>query len=430
MQLVRTLKHKVGSDLSITLISNVSIVILNSVSGILIARLLGPEGRGEFVAAIAWAAIISVVVQIALPQALTYCTALNPQTAGDIFMTAGAIWLLQSVIAVVAGNIAVTFALSQSQALETTQLYLLSVPFTVLSTYLTTIAQGLKRFSLMSLLRLGGTASYILCALVGTLLVIQSAIILIAILLAFQITATLASIGLFWKLIRPAGVVRRSTAGKLIRYGFKSYWGSLAWMANSRLDQLIMSVVVALDQLGQYSIAVAYSGLLFPISGAFATLLFPSVSAGNTQDGRHKIWRTLGMNTVVTFWGSVVLGFASPILIPLLFGPEFVDAIPVAVILLVGTLFLGNIYVLSDGLRGLGLPFQASLGGVVGTVIMVIGLLFFLPPFGIMGAATVSVLSYASVTVTLLAFLMRHGVVVNTNTSATSQPSMEDVSVE
>src|SRR5437762_3877248 len=90
-------------DLAGTAGANISIAVLSSVAGILAARLLGPEGRGELAAAIVWAGIIGVLASMGLPQALTYFTAQQPAAIGQIFVTTLAIWACQSALSLVVG---------------------------------------------------------------------------------------------------------------------------------------------------------------------------------------------------------------------------------------------------------------------------------------------------------------------------------------
>jgi O-antigen/teichoic acid export membrane protein len=422
MLVIYKLKRSLSSGFSATLAANLGIVVLNSVSGIMVARLLGPEGRGEFAAAVVWTAIVSIIVQIALPQALTYYTAREPEAVGNIFITTCAIWIIQSLAAVLIGQVMISLVLSQAQPqiLDITRMYLISAPFMMLSTYISTIAQGLKRFQLFSAVRLSGSLPYFLSALAGSFFQVNNAYTLLLMMLVLQVLVSFGAVLVFWLKIRPSGHVQLALARNLLKYGFKSYWGSLSWMANSRLDQLIMSVLVSLDDLGQYSVAVAYAGILFPVAGAFAMMLFPSVSSASDADGRREIWRTLKMNLSITALGIVFLGIAGPVVIPLLFGESFTAAVSPALVLLVGTVLLGSNYVLSDGLRGLGFPLQPSLAEIIGTVVTVIGLIVFVPMFGIMGAAYVSVLSYGSVTITLLAFLVHNSSMAGARFSDTS----------
>src|SRR5437868_7402069 len=100
-------QSRVIRDFAGTAGTNVSIAVLSSVAGILAARLLGPEGRGELAAAIVWAGMIGVFASTGLPQALTYFAAQEPGAIGRIFYTTLAIWACQSAISLALGWLAV-----------------------------------------------------------------------------------------------------------------------------------------------------------------------------------------------------------------------------------------------------------------------------------------------------------------------------------
>ncbi len=390
--------------------ANLLIAISGTVAGIIAARLLGPSGRGELAAATAWAGILSVIATLGLPQAITFYTARSPARLGDIFSASLFLLAIQGCVIVAGGWMAATLILGQFQpaALPAVQIYLFSVPFSLLVTYLSTMAQGLNRFGLFNGLRVGSAAAYPLVMILGLLLGVHDAKSIVALMLGAQIIAATIATVIFVARNRPTIRIRKTQIWELLRYGLKSYWGSLSWMANARLDQLIMSAFVDLGQLGLYAVAVSYSTVLFPLSGAFAMVLFPRVAGEPGKAAEKTIRRALRTNLIVSSAGALVLAIISPFLLPLLFGVEFNGAVMPSIILLVAIVILGFNYVLSDGLRGMGHPGTTSIAELVGAAITVIGLLLFLPILGIYGAALVSVLSYAIVALVLYLSFWRY----------------------
>ncbi len=86
----------------------------------------------------------------------------------------------------------------------------------------------------------------------------------------------------------------------------------------------------------------------------------------------------------------------TPTLLPLLFGPEFTAAVPMALVLLAANVPLSTTIVLSSGLQGDGAPLIPSIAEGIALVITVVGLIVLLPPLGGMGAAIVSLAAYSS----------------------------------
>ena len=397
-------RGKSARDFASTAASNFSILIFSTVGGVLAARILGPAGRGEFAAAIVWAAILGVVVSLGFPQALTYFTARNPRMVGAIFYSSITMWLVQSTVGLVVGWVAASELLSRYQpaAVDAVRIYLFSIPFSLLTNYLSTMAQGLKRFGLFNTFRIASGAGYPLSLILACVTGIEKAPATLLILLVMQIVIAFAALAVFFLKVNPRGRFDKKLSRQIVGYGFKSYWGNLSWLANGRLDQFIMSAVIGLDQLGLYAVAVSYATITFPLSGSFAMVLFPNVAASDREHAIEKVKRVIKINLLSTGGSALFLALACPLILPLLFGADFSNSVKPALILIGGTVLLGSNYVLSDGLRGLGKPLVPSIGEAFGLVVTIVGLFIMIPRYGIIGAAWVSVISYGIVLIILI----------------------------
>lgn len=403
-QVSQILRNPSVRDFALTAGSNFSIALFSAVGGILAARLLGPGGRGILAAATVWAGILSTLISLGLPQALTYFTAREQDQIGSIFATALVLWGGQSVAALLLGWLAINLFLvpSQPEAIAAVRVYLFSVPCSLLVTYLSTMAQGLRRFRLFNGLRIASASGYMISLVVAFLFKWQEPLKIVIAMLLIQVVIALGAVFLFVAKVHSSGYFTRQWSCNLIKYGLRSYWGNLSWMANARLDQFIMSAFVSLPELGIYSVAVSYATVLFPLSSAFAMVLFPRVANGQDDNVFTKITRTAKLNLVVSLAGALFLGGTCSFVLPWLFGEEFQPAIAPALILLAGTVILGVNYVLSDGLRGLGRPLLPSIAETVGVLVTVLGLLWSLPRMGIWGAAWSSLFSYGMVLFVLI----------------------------
>jgi len=193
----------------------------------------------------------------------------------------------------------------------------------------------------------------------------------------------------------------------LLKYGARSYIAGLSWIANARIDQFIMSFSISASQLGIYAVAVSYAGVLFPILGALANVLFPHIAGVKPQIAVRKIWNALSVTLLLGIMGATILAILAPWGIPWLFGEAFYASVPPTRLLLIGSIFLGGNYVLGDGLRGLNKPGLPSIGETIGLVATISGLLILLPSMGIMGAAWTSLASYSIVFIILILMLVR-----------------------
>lgn len=384
---------------AITAFANGVIALSGGLGGILAARLLGPEGRGELAAAVVWAGVLTVVVSLGIPQALTFFVARDAKAIGTIFRVTLFVWTMQSIASFVLGcGMLGILEKLQPKATEVVRIYLFSIPFSMLITYLSTMAQGLRKFALFNILRMAASVAYLLGVVLAIFLKSGSALEVVRLLLLFQVATACLCLIVFVFCVKPKGNFEPARISPMLRYGINSYWGSLAWMANGRLDQFIMSMFVSLESLGYYAVAVSYATFLFPLAGIFAMVLFPNVAAApSIEEAKEKINSAFKSTLLTLGMGALVFGGVAPWLLPGLFGAPFSISIVPAIILLFGTILLGCNYVLSDGLRGMGYPLDPSYAELIGMIFTVVGLLVLLPSLGIMGAAFTSVASYALV---------------------------------
>lgn len=400
----RVVDTKYASDLLLTSSSNLAITLMGAISGILTARILGAAGRGELASAVVWAAILGALATLGLPQALIYISARSTDYVEEILTTTLALMFMQSAVTCIAGYFLVDllFDASKSSTRFVVKLYLASIPLNLITTYLSTIAQGMQNFRLSNGIRFMAAFGYFFAIILAAMFGWSNSKFIISLALTMQFMVAGVSLIVFIKILPWRPSFNRVLARDLLQYGLKSYMGSLSWLANARVDQFVMSLVLNTRDIGYYAVAVSYASLLFPMSGAFASTIFPRIAKSQANEAHRTIISALKINTAVATLIAIIMFLAGPLIIPFVFGAEYQYSVLPSSILLPGTVVLGCNYVLSDGLRGLGFPGKVSFAEFIGLVITIIGLILFLPPFGILGAATVSLICYSIVLISLL----------------------------
>lgn len=379
-------------------------------ASILAARLLGPQGRGQLAAIVVWVALAATLGDLGISQACSYYSAKRPREAGMITGTA---------IALSIAAAAILLALFQPfgsrifgrELAGAARFYLFSVPVSMATTCLTTMMLGLGYFRRFNLIKMVQAAGYL--AGIGSAWAMGSADVggILNGILFFQVVAAVAA------LCCAVTVVPFATWGasvamarELLSYGFRTYAGNLFWLANGRLDQALLAWLAPIQDLGVYAVAVSYSGLLFGISGAVATVTFSRAArARSVEAGRLELWRGLRLLGALTLPLAAVMAWLSRYAITTVYGKAFADACLPANILLLGGLFLGVNYVSSNCMRADGRPGSPGLAEAGGLIVTVAALPFAIPRWGITGAAWVSVASYAVTAVTLAVLWMLRG---------------------
>src|SRR5438105_759149 len=95
--------RRLGHHGVVSLIVSLAIQGLNVTSGVLLARSLGPTGRGELAAVILWPAVLATIFFAGFIEAVTYFTSRFQDKARQIACMGLAVALIESAIIVAVG---------------------------------------------------------------------------------------------------------------------------------------------------------------------------------------------------------------------------------------------------------------------------------------------------------------------------------------
>jgi O-antigen/teichoic acid export membrane protein len=383
--------------LTLSLAVAVSIQLLNVITGVLLARTLGPTGRGELAAIVLWPAVLSAVGSLGVSEAATYYAARDASAIGALIGSSLSLAMGQSALLIGIGLFAIPAVLSghEESVRQVALVYLAYIPLHLVTVHLMGVLNGLHRFRAYNALRL----SYF--ATVASALVLVAALhrltpgIVVAVYLSASVFSAIATIGLVFRGPRNRIAFSRPLAGALVRYGIKSHTSGVSSMLNERLDQLLISVFLAPAKLGLYVVAVTLTALTNLIGTSVGLVGLPTLARLGAQEERRRaasrlIRLTLIGSTAVT----VPLLLLTPTLIEMVFGAAFVAASGATRILLVATILLSLTRVLEATLKAVNRPLDAGAAQLAALLVTAAGLAALLPLFGIVGAAVASLLAY------------------------------------
>lgn len=388
-----------------TLATSGAIQALNVVTGITLARGLGPRSRGEVAAVFLWVMLVASAGQIGLPEAVTYYTASTPRRASVVLEVALRIALLLSLPLVLIGALTVTLVLGHYGATTLTAgfLALTAIPLYMGTNITVASLQGLsaiRSFNAVRGLQFILTAAALVSFAVVHALTVRTATY--SYLAAFGITFVVAL-----AVLRAHGVVRtgfdRGLSRALLGYGLRSQASFVTSTLIERLDQLLISVMLGAALLGLYVVAVTLTTGASLVAYTIGLVAFPRVAALADISARATIARRYLLISVVLSMALVLPMVAfTPQLLDLLFGHAFVKIASVCRVLIIASVFLAFTQLLTSLLRGLGRPFDVARAGGVGLVVTVVLLCVLLPTIGLMGAATASLVAYGVTAIMML----------------------------
>lgn len=182
---------------------------------------------------------------------------------------------------------------------------------------------------------------------------------------------------------------------KIVKYSLKAHIGVVVQKLNSKFDVIIVGLILPLDQLGYYSIALLFSEFIWIIPDSVGTFLFPILSEGNNK--KLKALTTSKINRIVMpliILGTIFILFFSNFLIPYFYGTEFINSLLPLLILSFGSVFFATSKILTKYFSGIGQPIINSNGALYAFIINSILTYFLTIEFGLVGAAISSSFAY------------------------------------
>jgi len=367
-------------------------------NGFLLARLIGPSGKGDYYLLVILPATIMILVQLGLPQAFSFYAAKGQTlglTAKSVVLTA-----ILSVPAFVTTVAILPFLRSTFlHDLETPQIIfaLCTLPLLLSATFTTGIVMGRQAVRWLALVSIvqGLATTLLIGYLVGALrLEIAGA------LWTFLLAAGVQTAGF---LIAARGATatvagsERASYRKLIRYGLPLYPGSLTLYFGYRADVYLLAwlLVDSSTPLGYYSMAVSMAEMVFFFPNAVSALFFPHVAGSTREDSDRQVAMVSRVTLLVTTVVALALVPVATGLIRIIL-PAFIPALPALYILLPGVVALSNTKVLSGYVSGLGMTGRTSVANVGAFALNVIMNLALIPRYGILGASAASLVSYSA----------------------------------
>jgi O-antigen/teichoic acid export membrane protein len=396
----RALSGQVAS----TFITNVALAALGMLTGVLAARLLGVQGRGELAAIQSWAMFISSFATLGVFDAIIYLGARDKERDGSIALSATLLSVTAGTAFFACGWIAMPLLLKAQSAavIQVSRWYLLFVFGNALSGLPIFLIRARQEVFKWNLLRLSSPLVWLavlgFCYARDIRLSTTVAEIQLGASLGLTLLMSLYGVKIIGLSARPS---LKYWAG-LLRFGLPVFLSTLPQFLTLRVDQLLMAAFLPADILGVYVVAVAWAGATDMVSAAIGAVLFPAVAAlGHSSEQHRLIVKSLRLGLAASLASSLVMGLLAVPLVPTLFGKGFSGAIPISWVLLFAGVFASYNNLAEQGLKGLGRTKAVLWAELLGLVVTIGALALLLMPLKAMGAALASLIAYISVSTCL-----------------------------
>ena len=381
----------------------------------LLARLLGPDGRGVYTLLVLVPTTLFALGQLGLTSAMVFHAGRGARL-GDLERHTLTLGLGVSALVVAA-------ALLVLPALEPTALRLappdllrialLAVPLRLVATLAGSVLYGRHRFGAYNvLLAVQSALSVVLVVvLVGVFHGgVDGALIAYLLFLAFGTVAVVLYLdGLRRAEDRTAAgeAGEPVTAREIASYGLRLYPASVGTFFGYRADVFLLGWLLAsASDIGLYAVAVSLAELVFNVPDAVSTVLFPRIATAGRAEADQLAPAMARMTILVTAAAALLVIPAAWVALRVLL-PAFLAGMPALIVILPGIVALSVAKVLTSYLSGIERLAPVTIAAVASLAINVAANLVLIPALGIVGAAAASLVSYTAYAVVMVVFASR-----------------------
>jgi O-antigen/teichoic acid export membrane protein len=388
--------------------TRIGLVAVGIGTSVVVARILGPEGRGLYAVASLIGALGAQFANLGLHASNTYVVAqdrsrLTALLANSLLasgLIGGAVGLALIVLFTAIPRIAPLHGVLLPMAL-------VAIPISLALMLLQNLLLGVQDVRGYNLVDVGSRV--IGLALITSLVAVGS----VSVESVFAASALAGALCVVWAIarLRAASDVPLSPDFGLFRshfrFGLTTYAGALLSYLVLRIDVLLVQYLRGPIEAGYYSLAVSLIDLIYILPVVMGAILFPRLLQA-PKEHRPRIALRLALTVAVLIAAAgVIAGLVAPKAIDLLYGERFAPAFAPFVWLLPAVLFLSINTILMNLFASLGSPSVVILGPAAGLMLNVVANLVLVPGLGATGASIASVLAYGCMLGISLVFIGR-----------------------
>lgn len=318
-------------DAARTLIFNGAAAAVGIVTGIVVAKSLGPEGKGYFSGLALLQSGASSVIS-GFGASITFFLSRHKRTAADLLSPLALVFAIISVIQPLL-LLAWAWRFGFSPIIV---VFAAASPATVIVAWQQGIYLGLDRVTSLNSQILG----FAICQLIAVSAALAAHLGLYGALWAWALTtygaAAVVLIRIATQLRAKAAWDFRAALRDVSRFASSATIGNVLGFLNYRIDSLVLIGFLGAAGFGVYSVAVSAGEVLFRIPRAVATATTYRVGASDFADSALTTARSIRTCTAIVIAATVPLYILAPWLIQIFYGDRFLEAAPALRILLPG----------------------------------------------------------------------------------------------
>ncbi len=385
-----------GRDILSVLSSNISGIIIGFAAGILLSRLLGPDGRGIYATILVVPGIFASFAMLGSKQSTIFHVGRKTFSEQETLSALFVIFLATSVLAMLVSVVAFYVMDNIDLKILFIVTAILTIPARLMIIYSSGFFIGQEKFYYSNILRwLPELLNLVFIVLLVWIMHRNVEGALIAFLLSNLITGLYGVFSLR-KTIPMRLKVDMKIIKSIVKLGLVYAVALFVMQLNYRVDILILGHYKGKVEVGLYNLGVAFAMQLWQIPNAIAIVVKTRVAnTENPKDLKYVISRLIRLSVIVCVVLSIALYFISPWIIPFIYGKDFYGSVVMMQAILPGIMLFVIFRIVSGSIAGIGRP-DVIIKIFIPALIINIALNYVLIPlYGGIGAAWATNVSYS-----------------------------------
>jgi len=382
---------------AMTFITRVIVLCCSVLSQLILARYLGPEGKGAYSVVVLVPSMLFLMGNFGLHVASVYYIGKNydrRKIADNALSTA---LLLSGFFVIFSVAVLHIWSPGFLKGIPFRQVVIavLTLPGIMVYYYFSNFLLGMKeitRYNKLEILQAG-------MIFAGTCIAILMKGGVFAVIFAWVLAMTVSGIAALATVRRLVGIslnFHREIFSEMFEYGLKGYVANLLQFFNYRLDVFILSYFSGLTEVGYYSLAVNFGEMVWYIGKSTATVLFPVTSSRTPEEANEFTPKVCRNIFVLSLASGLVLALIARPLVMLTVGHAFLPSLAPLWLILPGIILFSFSVVLSSDFAGRGkIAINTAIAAGVLLITVILDLIL-IPGYRSCGAAIASTAAYTA----------------------------------
>jgi O-antigen/teichoic acid export membrane protein len=383
-----------------TLGARIGVLAISLISSVILARVLGPEGRGLFALVLIVPGLVRAVALLGFEQANAVYAGLKPEGRQALVWHSVVLAIVGGGFIAIAGIVFFKLGAPGMPGLVHGPLWLYMLPLSVVpaclvAEYWGALLRGMNRIALINVVEVGTKVASLalVVAFVGWLRFGVAGAV------SADVVMNVAGVLVMALLLKRVDIWGKPSFDRDLwkrtwRFAIPAHGGTIAAYINYRVDEIIIAALLPPEQLGFYVLAVGIAERLWILTGSVGNALLPHLT--NSRGHDPAVSAAIARHVMIWTGSACLLLFIfANLIVDLLYSSEFTAVVAPLRWLLPGIFALSIGKILVAELLARAKPYYSLWSTGLAVLVNVVLNLILVPRMGISGAAIASTVSYS-----------------------------------